>query len=119
VTGTATARKLTMLTTIPLNSRHRSWQQTSPDWAIRILPKIRRMREMIERVKSDCDLDVDGGIDAATARLAVEAGADVLVAGTAVFGYREGVAAAMDSLRASLHPVSVRVRERSQVCNWE
>ncbi len=71
----------------------------------RVLPKIRRMREMIERVKSDCDLDVDGGIDAATARLAVEAGADVLVAGTAVFGYREGVAAGMDSLRASLHLV--------------
>jgi ribulose-phosphate 3-epimerase len=83
------------------------------------LPKILRVREMIERVKSDCDLEVDGGIDAATARLAVEAGANVLVAGTAVFGYTKGVAAAMDSLRASLHPVSHRFREKSQVCNWE
>ena len=85
----------------------------------RVLPKIRRVREMIDRVKSDCDLEVDGGIDAATVRLAVEAGADVLVAGTAIFGYTEGVAAGMDSLRASLHPVSDRVWERSQVCNWE
>src|SRR5579864_6185250 len=37
------------------------------------LAKIRRVREMIERVKPACDLEVDGGIDAATARLAVEA----------------------------------------------
>ena len=83
------------------------------------LPKIRRVREMIDRVKGACDLEVDGGINAATARLAVEAGANVLVAGTAVFGYAEGVAAGMHNLRASLHAVSDRVRERSQVCNWE
>jgi ribulose-phosphate 3-epimerase len=71
----------------------------------RTLAKIRRVREMIERVKSACDLEVDGGIDAATARLAVEAGADVLVAGTAVFGHTEGVAAGILSLRASLNPL--------------
>jgi len=67
------------------------------------LPKIRRVRDMIERVKPACDLEVDGGIDAATARLAVEAGANVLVAGSAIFGAGEGVAAGMDSLRATLH----------------
>ena len=69
------------------------------------LPKIRRVREMIERIKPACDLEVDGGIDAATAHLAVEAGAKILVAGTAIFGTREGVAASMNSLRASLHLV--------------
>ena len=69
------------------------------------VPKIRRVREMIERIKPACDLEVDGGIDAATARLAVEAGAKILVAGTAIFGTREGVAASMNGLRASLHPV--------------
>jgi len=69
------------------------------------LPKIRRVREMIERIKPACGLEVDGGIDAATVRLAVEAGARILVAGTAIFGAREGVAAGMDSLRVSLHMV--------------
>src|SRR5262245_7952884 len=65
------------------------------------LPKIRRVREMIERVKPACDLEVDGGIDAATARLAVEAGANILVAGSAIFGASEGVTAGLANLRAS------------------
>ena len=69
------------------------------------LPKIRRVREMIERIKPVCDLEVDGGIEAATAQLAVQAGAKVLVAGSAIFRAREGVTAAMDSLRACLHLV--------------
>jgi ribulose-phosphate 3-epimerase len=51
-----------------------------------MLPKIRRAREMIERIKPGCGLEVDGGIDAHTAPLVVEAGADILVAGTAIFG---------------------------------
>jgi ribulose-phosphate 3-epimerase len=63
------------------------------------LPKIRRVREMIESIKPGCDLEVDGGIDATTAPLAVEAGANVLVAGSAIFGAHAGVAAAMQRLR--------------------
>jgi ribulose-phosphate 3-epimerase len=66
------------------------------------LPKIQRVRQMINQVKSGCDLEVDGGIDATTAPLAVAAGANVLVAGTAVFGEGEGVAAAMERLRAAI-----------------
>jgi ribulose-phosphate 3-epimerase len=66
------------------------------------LPKITRVREMIERLNPGCELEVDGGIDPETARLAVEAGANVLVAGTAVFGDTEGVTAGMKSLKASL-----------------
>ena len=65
------------------------------------LPKIRRVREMIGRVKPGCDLEVDGGIDATTAPLVIEAGANVLVAGSAVFGAADGVAAAMKRLRAA------------------
>jgi ribulose-phosphate 3-epimerase len=65
------------------------------------LPKIRRIRQMIDAVKPGCDLEVDGGIDATTAPLAVAAGANVLVAGSAIFGDPAGVAAAMDRLRAS------------------
>jgi len=67
--------------------------------------KIRRVRQMIERIKPACDLEVDGGIDAETAREAVEAGANVLVAGSSVFGDREGVAAGVKSLRASVQLV--------------
>ena len=65
------------------------------------LPKIRRVREMIERVKPECELELDGGIDATTAPLGVAAGANVLVAGTSVFGDRNGVAAAMERLCAA------------------
>jgi ribulose-phosphate 3-epimerase len=65
------------------------------------LPKIRRAREMIDRIKPGCGLEVDGGIDATTAPLAVAAGADVLVAGSAIFNDGEGVTAAMQRLRAT------------------
>jgi ribulose-phosphate 3-epimerase len=65
------------------------------------LPKVRRVRQMIEEIKPGCDLEVDGGIDATTAPLAVEAGANVLVAGSAIFGEGEGVIAAMNRLRAA------------------
>jgi ribulose-phosphate 3-epimerase len=63
------------------------------------LPKIRRVRKMIDEIKGDCDLEVDGGIDATTAPLVVDAGANVLAAGSAIFGESEGVSAAMDRLR--------------------
>jgi ribulose-phosphate 3-epimerase len=66
------------------------------------LPKIRRVREMIDRVKPACELEVDGGIDGETAPLVVEAGATVLVAGSSVFGDHEGVAAGMKRLVAKL-----------------
>jgi ribulose-phosphate 3-epimerase len=62
------------------------------------LPKIRRVSQMIERIKPGCDLEVDGGIDAMTAPLVVDAGATVLVAGSAIFNNAEGVAASMKRL---------------------
>jgi ribulose-phosphate 3-epimerase len=65
------------------------------------LPKIRRVRNMIEQMQPGCDLEVDGGIDATTAPLVVEAGANVLVAGSAIFNHPEGIAAAMKLLAAS------------------
>src|ERR1700752_2996771 len=65
------------------------------------LPKIRRVRQMIDEIRAGCDLEGDGGIDAPTAPLVVDAGANVLVAGSAVFGAGEGVIAAMNRLRAA------------------
>ena len=50
------------------------------------LPTIRRVREIIEKYNPACELEVDGGISPDTAPLVVEAGANVLVAGSAVYG---------------------------------
>ena len=66
------------------------------------LPKIRRVRQMIDQIKRGCDLEVDGGIDVTTAPLVVDAGANVLVAGSAIFGEGEGVIPAMNRLRAAV-----------------
>ena len=57
------------------------------------LPKIRMLREMLNELNPDCDLEVDGGIDPNTALLVKEAGANVLVAGSAVFGKPDRAAA--------------------------
>ena len=48
-------------------------------------PKVAALRKMIDETGRDIDLEVDGGIDIETAPRAIEAGADVLVAGTATF----------------------------------
>jgi ribulose-phosphate 3-epimerase len=49
------------------------------------LPKISEIRRMINASGRDIDLEVDGGINPATAKQVIEAGANVLVAGSAVF----------------------------------
>ena len=67
------------------------------------LPKIRRVRQMIDEIKRGCDLEVDGGIEPTTAPLVVDAGANVLVAGSAIFSDGEGVVAAMNRLRAAVN----------------
>jgi ribulose-phosphate 3-epimerase len=63
------------------------------------LTKIAALRRMIEDSGRDIRLQVDGGVTAATAPRCVDAGADVLVAGTAVFGQKD-YAAAIAGLRA-------------------
>ena len=62
------------------------------------LHKVRALRETIEREKLCCQIEVDGGVDPDTAVLAREAGATVLVAGSAVFGKADR-AAAIQALR--------------------
>jgi ribulose-phosphate 3-epimerase len=54
---------------------------------------------MIEEARSDCELEVDGGIEPHTAPLVVDAGARVLVAGSAIFFAPGGVAAGMSQLK--------------------
>jgi ribulose-phosphate 3-epimerase len=64
------------------------------------LPKIRRARELIARTGGVIWLQVDGGVSADTIERCAEAGADVFVAGSAVFG-ADDPAAMVDSLRAA------------------
>ena len=64
------------------------------------LDTIRQVRALIERYNPACELEVDGGISPKTAPLVVEAGANVLVAGSAVYG-AEDIPAAIQALRVS------------------
>jgi ribulose-phosphate 3-epimerase len=62
------------------------------------LPVIRRVRELIDQYNPACDLEVDGGINPVTAKKVVEAGANVLVAGSSVYGAPD-IPLAIQSLR--------------------
>jgi ribulose-phosphate 3-epimerase len=66
------------------------------------LPKIRRVSQMIGQLNPGCELNVDGGIDQVSAPLAVAAGANVLVAGSSVFGANKKVADAMEAFRDAI-----------------
>jgi len=79
-----------------------------PGWGgQRYLPlasaKLREARRLIDSLGLATELEVDGGVDQTTAVQAVEAGATVLVAGTAIFAHPDGIAAAVASLRASIN----------------
>jgi ribulose-phosphate 3-epimerase len=63
------------------------------------LPKIRKLREMIIATGKEIDLEVDGGVNPQTAKLVIEAGANVLVAGNAVFAAGKPYADAIAALR--------------------
>ena len=64
-----------------------------------MLPKIRRTRELISRHGLELWLQVDGGVSAATIERCAEAGADVFVAGSAVYGADDPAAAVRDAAR--------------------
>ncbi len=65
------------------------------------LPKIARLRKIIEERGLKCDLEVDGGIGPATAGAVAQAGANVFVAGVAVFQAKQGIAAAIQGIRTA------------------
>jgi ribulose-phosphate 3-epimerase len=71
------------------------------------VPKIRQVRMLLDEHGSAARLQVDGGIDSNTAPRVVGAGADVMVAASAIFHDPDGIAAGVRRLRASL-----RVRQR-------
>ena len=63
-----------------------------------VLPKIEKFRRMTGNKGLDIDIEVDGGINGSTARRVIDAGANVLVAGSAIF-YAENYGTAVESIR--------------------
>ena len=71
------------------------------DFIHHVLPKIEAVRWMVEASRGDVRIEVDGGIRPGTAQKVVEAGADVLVAGSAIFGepdYAKAIAALREDI---------------------
>ncbi len=64
--------------------------------------KVARLARMIADARLELDIAVDGGIDVVTAPVVVDAGATVLIAGTAVFGHSAGVAGGIEELRYAI-----------------
>jgi ribulose-phosphate 3-epimerase len=71
------------------------------------LNKIVRLRAELDRRNLKAELEVDGGINTETAPRVVKAGANVLVAGAAIFKSRDSIAKAIKKLRASLQSKAV------------
>ncbi|MGH2509389.1 MAG: ribulose-phosphate 3-epimerase, partial [Ktedonobacteraceae bacterium] len=72
------------------------------DFIPEALPKISRLRQMIAARNLHCDIEVDGGIHEKTVTQVVQAGANLLVAGSAVYNDRESVEQAMARLRSAV-----------------
>jgi ribulose-phosphate 3-epimerase len=63
-----------------------------------VLPKIRKVKEMGDSIGKELEIEIDGGVNPETAKLCMEAGANVLVAGSAIYN-QEDYAAAITLLR--------------------
>jgi ribulose-phosphate 3-epimerase len=63
-----------------------------------VLPKIRKVKEMGDSIGKELEIEIDGGVNPETAKLCMEAGANVLVAGSAIYN-QEDYAAAISLLR--------------------
>ena len=63
-----------------------------------MLDKIHLLHHTIEEMEFDCEIEVDGGINAQTSKMVREAGANVLVAGSAVYGAPD-IAEAIEAIR--------------------
>lgn len=65
-------------------------------------PRIAQLRQLIERRRASCELEVDGGIELDNAAVVVKAGANVLVIGTGIFGHPQGPGHAVKALREAV-----------------
>ncbi|HCI80974.1 MAG TPA: ribulose-phosphate 3-epimerase [Ktedonobacter sp.] len=71
-----------------------------------MLPKIARLRQIIQERGLHCDIEVDGGIHEATIANAVRAGANLLVSGSGVYNDKESVEQTMTRLRRAIPDIN-------------
>jgi ribulose-phosphate 3-epimerase len=64
------------------------------------LPKIRRIRQMLDQINPDALIQVDGGISESTVPLVIEAGAQIFVAGNAIFNHPDGILSGIQAIKA-------------------
>jgi len=69
----------------------------------RMTSKIAELRAMIRNEHLNIDIEVDGGINVDTISSAVQAGANVMIAGSCIFQHDDGIKAGIDALRQALH----------------
>jgi ribulose-phosphate 3-epimerase len=75
------------------------------DFMPEVLPKVSQLASLLAERQPEALIEIDGGIDAETLPLALEAGAQVFVAASAIYKHPAGIAAGMQALRnASLAP---------------
>lgn len=67
-----------------------------------VLPKVAKVRNMVDRNGARAQISVDGGVNSATAPSVVAAGAHILVAGSAVFHHPKGIAKGIEEIKDSL-----------------
>ena len=72
------------------------------DFLPETLPKIREIRQKLDRINPPAKIMVDGGISTSTIRQVAEAGAQVFVAGNAIFKHPDGAAAGIAALKSEL-----------------
>ncbi len=64
-----------------------------------VIKKAKRLKSMINKINPRCLIEVDGGVNADNVSILAEAGVDVVVAGSFVFGHQEGYQSAIASLK--------------------
>jgi len=64
-----------------------------------VLPKVQHLRKVIDEKKLSIEIEIDGGIDFVTGKLAKEAGVDILVSGTTLFKDENNLKNNIDQLR--------------------
>ena len=64
-----------------------------------MVPKIKNVRKMLDDSVSEAELEVDGGVNVDTVRSVVQAGADIIVAGSAVYNDKYTVAQSIKNIR--------------------
>ena len=77
------------------------------------LPRIEKMRQILDARGLDAELEVDGGINVDNAPDIVKAGADVLVAGNSVFRAEDGISGAMQRLREATENQKSKIKNQN------